>query len=43
MTQTHRGCPVSHTDYTGHAPLHQHYAMLDADREQDRFLFNDTT
>jgi cytochrome P450 len=43
MTQTHRGCPVSHTDYTGYAPIHEHYRFLDADREQARFQFNDTT
>lgn len=43
MTQTHRGCPVSHTDYTGYAPIYEHYRLLDADREQARFQFNDTT
>ncbi|WP_110207558.1 cytochrome P450 [Nocardioides daejeonensis] len=44
MTETtHRGCPVAHTDFTGTAPLYEHYKMLDNDREQARFLFNDTT
>jgi cytochrome P450 len=43
MTETHRGCPVSHTDYTSPAPLYEHYRLLDRDREQARFLFNDTT
>lgn len=41
--QTHRGCPVSHTDYTGTTEIYGHYALLDADRERARFLYNDTT
>lgn len=43
MTETHRGCPVSHTDYTGYAPIHEHYRLLDEDREKARFQYNDTT
>ena len=43
MTQTHRGCPVSHTDFTTYTPIYRHYELLDADREEDRFLFNDST
>lgn len=44
MTETtHRGCPVAHTDFTGTTPLYEHYRMLDEDREEARFLFNDTT
>lgn len=44
MTETtHRGCPVAHTDFTGTAPIYEHYRMLDEDREKARFLFNDTT
>ncbi len=38
-----RGCPVTHTDYTGSTPIYQHYAMLNEDRERARFLYNDTT
>ena len=38
-----RGCPVTHTDYTGYTALHGHYEMLNADREAARFSFNDTT
>ncbi|TSD64334.1 cytochrome P450 [Aeromicrobium piscarium] len=40
---THRGCPVTHTDYTGTTPIYEHYALLNADRERERFLFNDST
>ncbi|MGW0045118.1 cytochrome P450 [Rhodococcus sp. NPDC003348] len=36
-------CPVSHTDYTRESEIYGHYALLDAEREQDRFHFNDTT
>lgn len=43
MTETHRGCPVSHTDYKSETELYGHYALLDRDREKGRFLFNDTT
>lgn len=43
MTETHRGCPVTHSDYTGYTPLYEHYEMLNADREAARFNFNDTT
>ncbi|MFD1858355.1 cytochrome P450 [Aeromicrobium camelliae] len=43
MTETHRGCPVTHTDYTTTTPIFEHYALLNADRERDRFLFNDST
>lgn len=38
-----RGCPVSHTDYTGYTELFGHYDMLNADREAARFQFNDST
>lgn len=38
-----RGCPVSHTDYTGYTELFGHYDMLNADREAARFQYNDTT
>jgi cytochrome P450 len=43
VAETHRGCPVSHTDYTRSAPLYEHYRLLDHDREEARFLYNDTT
>lgn len=43
MDQKHRGCPVSHVDYTGQTDIYEHYALLDADRERARFLYNDTT
>lgn len=43
MTETVRGCPVSHTDYTTETDIFEHYEMLDADREAGRFLYNDTT
>lgn len=43
MTETHRGCPVVHTDYTQETEVFGHYALLDPDREKARFLFNDTT
>lgn len=43
MTETFRGCPVVHTDFTSPAPLHGHYEMLNQDREEARFLYNDTT
>jgi cytochrome P450 len=36
-------CPVSHTDYTRESEIYGHYALLDAEREKDRFHFNDTT
>lgn len=42
-TTTHRGCPVVHTDYTSDSEIYGHYALLDADREKARFLYNDTT
>lgn len=42
-SETHRGCPVAHTDFTGQTPLYTHYDLLDGDRENARFLFNDTT
>jgi len=37
------GCPVQHTDYRVDRPAMTHFAMLDADREAQRFYFNDTT
>ena len=43
MTETRRGCPVTHTDYTTTTPIFEHYALLNADRERARFLFNDST
>ena len=43
MAETHRGCPVSHTDYTQPSPIYEHYHLLDRDREQARFLYNDST
>jgi cytochrome P450 len=42
MTETMRGCPVSHTEYAGTAEVLGHYDLLNADRERSRFLFNDT-
>ena len=42
MTETMRGCPVSHTEYGTDTALYEHYALLDADRESSRFSFNDT-
>ncbi len=38
-----RGCPTSHTDYTRSTPIYGHYADLDAEREANRFHWNDTT
>ncbi len=38
-----RGCPVTHTDYTGETELYGHYELLAADQERARFLFNDST
>ena len=44
MTDTTlRGCPVAHTDYTTTTPIYEHYALLNADRESERFLYNDST
>ena len=42
MTETMRGCPVSHTEYGTDTAIYEHYALLDADREANRFHFNDT-
>lgn len=42
MTETMRGCPISHTEYGTDTGLYEHYALLDADREAARFSFNDT-
>lgn len=44
MTETMkaRGCPVSHTDYTVERPLFETYELLNAEREQGPFLWNDT-
>ncbi|MFV0459254.1 MAG: cytochrome P450 [Actinomycetales bacterium] len=39
---TRQGCPISHTEYVTDTELYGHYAMIDAEREQARFLFNDT-
>ncbi|MFF0817830.1 cytochrome P450 [Rhodococcus sp. NPDC003318] len=36
-------CPVSHNDYSRASEIYGHYALLDAERERDRFHFNDTT
>lgn len=45
MTETTRaaGCPVSHTDYRVERPLFETYELLDAEREQGPFLWNDAT
>jgi cytochrome P450 len=40
--ETRRGCPVTHTEYGAESALHEHYALLDADRERGRFLYNDS-
>jgi cytochrome P450 len=37
------GCPVQHTDYRVDRPAMTHFDLLDADREAERFYFNDTT
>lgn len=42
MTENRNGCPVSHTEYGADTEIYGHYALLDADREAGRFLFNDT-
>jgi len=42
VTETRRGCPVSHTEYGTDTELYGHYALLDADREAARFAFNAT-
>lgn len=42
MTETGRGCPVSHTEYGADSEIYRHYEMLDAEREAARFHFNDT-
>lgn len=34
-------CPVSHHDYRVPRPLFEHYRLLDAEREQSGFLYND--
>ncbi len=36
------GCPVSHTDYTVQRPLFETYELLNAEREQGPFLWNDS-
>ncbi|MBV9450253.1 MAG: cytochrome P450 [Streptosporangiaceae bacterium] len=36
------GCPVSHTDYTVPRPLFETYELLNAEREQGPFLWNDS-
>lgn len=42
MTETLRGCPVSHTEYGEDSALYEHYRLLDAEREAARFHFSDT-
>jgi cytochrome P450 len=42
MTDTNRGCPVTHTEYAGMTEILGHYALLNTDRERGRFLFNDS-
>lgn len=42
-TETFRGVPVSHTDFTSYTEIYEHYRRLDADREAARFQYNDTT
>lgn len=41
-TQTRSGCPVSHTEYGTETEIFGHYALLNADREAARFLYNDS-
>jgi cytochrome P450 len=44
MTETMKasGCPVSHTDYTVERPLFETYEVLNAERDEAPFLWNDT-
>jgi cytochrome P450 len=42
MTETHRGCPVSHAEFGTDTELYGHYRLLDAEREKARFQFNDS-
>jgi cytochrome P450 len=44
MTETMKasGCPVSHTDYTVERPLFETYEVLNAERDDAPFLWNDT-
>jgi cytochrome P450 len=41
--QTHRGCPVVHTDYRIERELLGHYGLLNAEREMAPVLWNDST
>lgn len=41
--ETFRGCPVTHTDYRDDRPVFEHYGLLNAEREQAPFLWNDST
>jgi cytochrome P450 len=36
-------CPVTHTDYRLERPIFEHYALLNAEREESRFSWNDST
>lgn len=37
------GCPVTHTDYRLERPIFENYALLNAEREESRFSWNDST
>jgi len=37
------GCPVTHTDYRLERPIFENYALLNAEREDSRFSWNDST
>jgi cytochrome P450 len=41
MTETMTGCPVSHHDYRVARPIFTHFELLDAEREQSAFVWND--
>lgn len=43
MTETVAGWPVSHTDYRLDRPIFGKYALLDAEREQSQFFWDDAT
>jgi cytochrome P450 len=42
MTETHRGCPVSHAEFGTDTEIYGHYSLLNTEREKARFQFNDT-
>jgi cytochrome P450 len=41
MTTTAAGCPVSHHDYRVERPIFEHFELLDLEREQSPFFWND--